>query len=388
MHPLTSTKPKVMLPIANKPLLEWNLLHAKEIGIREFLFVVSYKSEKVRSYFRDGSDWDVSISYVNQGKPLGTGHAVGVVAPFVDDVLVFCGDTVFSTKDMRKLTKYRNCMGLFTVEDPTQYGVVETHRENVAQIHEKMQCPLSNVINTGGYHFSHDIFTYIEQLSPSVRREYELTDAINQMAQDHKIHAVTMNYWFDVCYPWDLLGAQQHIMESESCSQALPVEEHVTIKGSVSIGASTILRSGSYIEGPVYIGSNCRIGPNCYIRPYTSIGDRCHVGNACEVKNSIIMNDTNIPHQNYVGDSILGEGCNLGAGTKIANLRFDKQPITVTHRGISLHTQLKKLGVIMGDHVETGINAMINTGSIVGDSVFIGPGALVSGEILSKARVY
>ncbi|MFH1014256.1 MAG: bifunctional sugar-1-phosphate nucleotidylyltransferase/acetyltransferase [Thermoplasmatota archaeon] len=388
MHPLTSTRPKVMLPIANKPLLEWNLIHARDAGVKEFLFILSYKAEIVRSYFKDGSDWDVSIRYINQGKPLGTGHAVGVSESFVDDVLVFCGDTVFGTNDIIELMKHENSMGLFTVENPQQYGVVETKDDSVVRIHEKMQNPLSHVINTGGYHFSHDIFKYIEQLKPSVRREYELTDAINEMAMHHTVRAVNMDSWFDVCYPWDLLDAQRQLLSSIMPHQDSTVEEHVNIKGPVCIGASTIVRSGSYIEGPVCIGNHCSIGPNCHIRPYTSIGNGCHVGNACEIKNSIIMSTSKIPHHNYVGDSIIGEGCNLGSGTKIANLRLDKQPISVVHRGMRISTGRRKLGVIMGDNVETGINAMINTGSIIGDSVFIGPGAIVSGEVLSGSRYY
>ena len=87
--------------------------------------------------------------------------------------------------------------------------------------------------------------------------------------------------------------------------------------------------AGSYIEGPVIIGSDCKIGPNCYIRPHTSIENSCHIGNACEIKNSIIMGNTNVPHHNYVGDSVIGQNCNLGSGTKIANLRLDKKTINI-----------------------------------------------------------
>ncbi|RLF26371.1 MAG: hypothetical protein DRN05_07120 [Thermoplasmata archaeon] len=165
------------------------------------------------------------------------------------------------------------------------------------------------------------------------------------------------------------------------------VEENVTLNGEVIIGEGSRVMNGSYIEGPVVIGRNCKVGPNCYIRPYTSIGDNCHVGNACEVKNSIIMSNSNIPHQNYVGDSIIGSNCNLGAGTKIANLRLDKRNIKVTINGKKIDTERRKLGVIMGDNVQTGINSMINVGSTIGNNVFIGPGATVSGMIKSNAQI-
>jgi NDP-sugar pyrophosphorylase family protein len=144
-----------------------------------------------------------------------------------------------------------------------------------------------------------------------------------------------------------------------------------------------VVRSGAYIVGPVIIGDGCEIGPNCFIRPSTTIGNNCHVGAASEVKNSLIMNGTRIPHLNYVGDSVIGEGCNLGAGTKIANLRLDKQNISVG----GIDTRRRKLGAIIGDNVETGINASINVGSVIGSNTFIGPGAVASGTILPGSKI-
>jgi bifunctional UDP-N-acetylglucosamine pyrophosphorylase/glucosamine-1-phosphate N-acetyltransferase len=161
------------------------------------------------------------------------------------------------------------------------------------------------------------------------------------------------------------------------------VEPNVTLKGAVAIGKNTVVKSGAYIVGPVIIGEGCEIGPNCYIRPSTTIGDNCHIGAATEVKNSIIMNGSKIPHLNYVGDSIIGEGCNLGAGTKIANLRLDKQNIRVNN----IDTKRRKLGAIIGDNVETGINVSINVGSVIGNSAFIGPGAVVSGTVLPNSKI-
>jgi bifunctional UDP-N-acetylglucosamine pyrophosphorylase/glucosamine-1-phosphate N-acetyltransferase len=145
--------------------------------------------------------------------------------------------------------------------------------------------------------------------------------------------------------------------------------------------------AGSYIEGPVSIGDNCKIGPNCYIRPHTSIGNNCHVGNACEIKNSIIMDYSNTPHQNYVGDSVIGQNCNLGSGAKVANLRLDKKNIVVVLNCNKIDTKRRKLGVVIGDNVQIGINSMMNVGSIIGNNVFIGPGAIVNGEIKPNAKI-
>ena len=143
-------------------------------------------------------------------------------------------------------------------------------------------------------------------------------------------------------------------------------------------------RQGSYIVGPVVIGENCEIGPNCYIRPCTTIGDNCHIGNAVEVKNCIVMRDSNLLHHNYAGDSIIGEGCNFGAGTKIANLRLDKREVRIC----GVNTGRRKLGAIIGDKVETGINASINVGSMIGNNTFIGPGAVASGVVSPESRIF
>ena len=162
------------------------------------------------------------------------------------------------------------------------------------------------------------------------------------------------------------------------------VEPNVTLKGEVSIGKGTVVKSGSYIEGPVIIGEGCRIGPNCFIRPCTTIGNDCHIGAAVEIKNSIIMNHTDVPHLNYVGDSVISEGCNFGAGTKIANLRLDKKNIKVN----GIDTGRRKLGAIIGDNVQTGINTSINVGTVIGSNTFIGPGAVVTGVVAPNSKIF
>jgi len=388
MHPLTYTQPKVMLPIANKPVIEWNLIHAKQAGITDFLFVVGYKDEQVRSYFQDGSKWNVHIEYINQGKPKGTGHAVGMIESFVDEFLVLCGDTIFNTQDIKKSIQEKKSIGLYTVENPKEYGIVETKEKTLIRIHEKMNDPFTNLINAGLYHFDTTLFAALQDVKKSERGEYELTDAINILTKEQPITTFTLTEWQDVGYAWNLLDANKQLLDKMEYTQKGTIEQGVTIQGNVSIGENTVIKSGSYIKGPVIIGNNCKIGPNCYIRPHTSIGDHCHIGNATEIKNSIIMNHSNAPHHNYVGDSIIGRNCNLGSGTKIANLRLDKKEIYVNLNGEKISTKRRKLGVIMGDYVQTGINSMINVGTIIGNDVFVGPGAHVFGEIHPSAHIF
>jgi len=387
MHPLTFTRPKVMLPIANKPILEWNLLNAKESGIKDFIFVIGYKSEMVRNYFGNGEKWNIKIEYVNQGKALGTAHAIGMVKKFVDRFIVLSGDTIFGKQDIKNIIKKENSMGLIKIENSEDYGIVEIDGKNVVKIFEKMQKPFTDVINAGIYHFNKKIFDLIQKTKKSLRGEYEITDSINMMINENDVEGVFLKEWRDVVYPWHLLDANEEILKKINKKIDGIIEKNTEIKGNVIIGKNSKILSGTYIEGPVVIGENCKIGPNCYIRPFTSIGNFCHVGNACEIKNSIILDNSNTPHQNYVGDSIIGENCNMGAGSKVANLRLDKKNIFVFLNGKKLNAKRRKLGVIMGDNVQTGINSMLNIGSIIGNNCNIGPGALVSGEFTSYSRV-
>jgi UDP-N-acetylglucosamine diphosphorylase/glucosamine-1-phosphate N-acetyltransferase len=387
MHPLTYTRPKVMLPIAGKPLLEWNLVNARAAGLKEFIFVVSYKSEMVRDYFGDGKPWNIKIRYVNQGKAMGTAHAIGTVEPFVGECVVLCGDTIFGTNDIKQIVKKGNKIGLVRIEKPTEYGIVELKKNNIVKIYEKMDHPSSNIINAGIYHFDKHIFNYIHKTEKSLRGEYEITDSINMMVHTKPIEGIFLKEWRDVVYPWHLLDANEELLKKMKTKIQGTVEKNVTVKGTIVVGKDTVIRAGSYIEGPVVIGTKSKIGPNCYLRPYTTIGNNCHVGNACEVKNSVIMDYSNVPHLNYIGDSIIGQHCNLGAGTTVANLKFNKHNISVILNGKKIDSKRRKLGMVMGDNVQTGINSIINVGTMIGNEVFIGPGGFAKNEIKPFARI-
>jgi len=376
-----------MLPLANKPILEHLLMEAREAGIREFTFIVGYHDEQVRDYFGSGNKWGVSIDYSTQRKQLGTADALKMVEGLVDgNFLVINGDIMVRQEDIKRLANKANTtLSVVEVEDTKDLGVVEVSNGKVVRIYEKTERPPSHMANAGLYLFTAEIFDVISQTSKSPRGEYEITGSLQLMIdKGYHISYQEISYWLDLSYPWDLLPANESLLMGIEPQNLGEIEENVVMKGVVSIGKNTVVRSGSYIVGPVIIGQDCDIGPNCYIRPYTSIGDNCHIGAAAEVKNSIIMSGSKILHHNYVGDSIIGESCNLGSGTKIANLRLDKKNIWVA----KMDTKRRKLGAIIGDRVETGINASINVGSMIGNNTHIGPGALASGVILPDSRIF
>ena len=387
MRPLTYARPKVMLPLANKPILEQLLTEVREAGIEELVFIVGYHDEQVRHYFGNGDKWGVNIEYCSQRRQLGTADALKMAEDLVKgNFLLMNGDIIVNRKDISRLSKKRdNTLGVVEVEDPHDLGVVEMRGDKVVHIYEKVEKPLFNMANAGLYLFTPEIFEAISQTAKSPRGEYEITDSLQLLIdKGHRIACQKISYWLDLSYPWDLLPANESLLTGIKAQNLGEIEENVVMKGMVSIGKNTVVRSGSYIVGPVIIGQDCDIGPNCYIRPYTAIGDNCHIGAAVEVKNSIIMKGSKIPHHNYVGDSVIGEGCNLGSGAKIANVRLDKKDVEVA----GIDTRRHKLGAIIGDGVEIGINACIDVGSMIDNNVRIGPGAIVGGIISADSNIF
>lgn len=387
MHPLTFTRPKVMVPIAGKPILEHLILELKNAGISDIILIVGYFAEAIREYFGQGENLNVDIEYHTQRKQLGTADAIRNLDKLVDsNFFLVNGDAIVRTSDIKRIISgKRNVMGLIELEDTTDMGVVEVKDGQVAKIHEKVKNPPSRLVNAGAYLLTPEVFSAIADTPPSPRGEYELTDALQIMIdKEMPIMAEKIGSWLNISYPWDMLDANEHLLAKLENKNEGTIEENAIIKGAVRVGKGTVIKSGTYLVGPVIIGEDCEIGPNCYIRPSTAIGNHCHIGAAVEIKNSIIMSNSNVPHHNYVGDSIIGQYCNLGAGTKVANLKLNKQLISVG----SINTGRRKLGVIMGDRVQTGINSCLNIGCSIGNDSIIGPSMVARGIIKPRAKIF
>jgi bifunctional UDP-N-acetylglucosamine pyrophosphorylase/glucosamine-1-phosphate N-acetyltransferase len=187
---------------------------------------------------------------------------------------------------------------------------------------------------------------------------------------------------FHIRYPWDLLRVHEQAMAALK-DPLIEGEVHpgAWITGLLRLGPGSRILPGVCIEGPVLIGAGCKIGPNCYLRGPVSIGDHCHIGLAVELKNAVLLNHTNVGHLSYCGDSILGERVNFGAGTMCANLRHDNR----THRsavgGLLVETGRRKLGVICGDGVHTGVNTSIYPGRKLWPDRSTRPGDVVQHDL-------
>ncbi len=398
MRPLTLTKPKTMLPVAGKPIIQYNIEALRECGIKDILIIVGYKEEIVKNYFKDGSEFGVNIHYATQSKLEGTANAISYGKDFIEDSLIILNgdiildeDIIQEIKDDYEKTKPDTLMVITEVEDPSAFGVVELDGEKIVKIIEKPKPGEtdSKLINTGIYIFNKDIFDKIDKTEISPRGEYEITDSLSMQIEDGKTikgHFTTKK-WMDIGKPWELIEINEELLNDIKGEIRGTVEEGVTIHGEVFLDEGSLLRSGVYIKGPVYIGKNCDVGPNSYIRGNTYFGDNVHVGNAVEIKNSIIMENTNVSHLSYVGDSILGSNCNIAAGTNIANLRFDNKNVKTTIKNKKIDSGRRKLGAIVGDSVKTGINSSLSPGVKIGVRSTIGSGVLLYDDLESDMRV-
>jgi len=385
LQPITATRPKHLIKLGGKAILEHCIEALKSCGLTDIVIVTHYMSDAIRQYFGDGEKFGVKIAYVEQKAILGTGNAVSTVEPYVDgDFTLVYGDLLFAPDSLKTVLQCYETeeaaavMAVVPVEKPENYGIVEIdNKKAVKRIIEKPaagEAP-SNLANAGIYVFSLEVFDKLQQITASVRGEWELTDALSLLIKDGKAvlaAEICRGDWFDIGRPWDLLDANSWVLKRMEHKVYGTVEQGAHLIGPVTVAETARVRSGAYIVGPAFIDEGSDIGPNCYIRPCTSIGRNVRVGNACEVKNSIIMDYTHVGHLAYVGDSILCEHCNLAAGTITANLRLDDDHVKMKVKDSVVDTGRRKLGAILGDNVKTGINALFMPGVKVGANSWIG----------------
>lgn len=388
MRPLTAHRPKVMLPVAGKPILEHLLERAVAAGFREFLFVTHYEQAAVRKHFGDGRRWKARIRYLDQKAAGGTGHAVAqlhrrVRGPFA---LVY-GDALFDTAD---LAKFRDADGIAIgakkVADARAYGLLTVRAKRLVGLEEKPREPRAGWVNAGLYTLTPDLVDRCVRLGSSPRGELEFTDAIREVLPEETVRVVPCDSWQDAGRPWDLLALQERLMGGLKRRIDGRVDRSAVLEGPVVVERGAHVRHGSVIEGPCIIQAGARIGPLAYLRASTVVGPDSHVGAHVEVKNSLLMESTNVPHMSYVGDSILGARVNLGAGTVVANLKHSDRAVRVsTEDGRWLNTGRRKFGAVVGDDVKTGVNSTINVGAVIGQGARVGPGRVVDGWVPPRA---
>jgi len=390
LQPITETRPKPLIPVLCKPLIYWQINALKNVeDVDEIIVVVSYMKDKVVEYV-NSMDISKPVRFIDQGVEKGTGDAVLKALEKIGggEALIIYGDIYL--KDWSVLKQLasidRNVIAGVEVDRPENYGVLMIEGNLLKDIVEKPSKPLSNIVNAGLYKVSVDDVLKNADVEPSPRGEIEFTDIVKKInaGKQFYVYRLEKDSWIDIGLPWNVIEANKMALEIINHSVKGFIEDYVVIKPPVYIGLNTIVRSGSYIEGPVYIGENVDIGPNARIRPYSVICDYSRIGFSVEVKESVIFEHVHASHLSYIGDSVVCEYVNLGAGTITANLRFDDQPVKMTIRGVKVSSGRRKLGAVIGGYVKTGVNVSLMPGVKIGSYSWIEPGLVVYDDIPSK----
>lgn len=356
VRPLTRSRPKAMIPVANRPIIAYPIDALLKCGIREICVVVGYRKEQVLRYL---NSLDVSFEVVVQEKQIGTANALHCAEQFIHgDFLVLPGDTYVDPVSVGKLASQQNAMLVGKHPHPSEFGVVTVKGGFVEHIVEKPTQAPSFLVNTGVYAFREGIFGMLDT--------NRITDTLSSMiAQGEKIHAVCAENWIDALYPWHLLAMNKSLLSGVIPRKSGEVSSSAEIHGNVDVGRGTRIGPFSVISGPVVIGENCTIGPHACIMPHTSIGSRVTIEPFTCIGHSIVMDDSVIGSHSRVYDAVIGEGCQLLDNTSTVS---SQSIIEIENRII----RTTAFGAVMGDEVRSGPYTTLE-GCIVGNNVTIGP---------------
>ncbi len=320
LKPLTHTRPKHLLPVANKPILFYILDQIKQTGIEDIGIVISPDTgPQIQQAVGDGSRWGLKISYILQPQPLGLAHAVKVSRDFLGDspFLMFLGDNLIQGSitgfvDQFKKERTDAVVLLKKMPNPQAFGVAQLDRNNrIVLIEEKPKQPKSDMVVVGIYVFSSAIHRAIEQIKPSARGEYEITDSIQQLINNggHVLSQVLEGWWLDTGSRDDLLKANRIMLEEFAKPKVSgSVDSKSSIVGVVEVGDGTIVEN-SKISGPASISAGCVIR-NSFIGPFTSVSDKTTIEDS-SIENSVILGDCRIRSSQPLKDSVIGQGVKL-----------------------------------------------------------------------------
>jgi glucose-1-phosphate thymidylyltransferase len=373
LDPLTENRPKPMVPVANKPVLEYVVETVARAGIDEIVLVVGYERARIQSYFGDGDDWDVAIEYAVQEKQLGTAHALLQARPYLDEpFLVLNGDRIIDASAVERVAS--SCTGdvgalvaVTSVDIPTRYGVVDLDGERVAEIREKPPAheASTNLINAGIYAFRPDVFDRIDASIAGTHGETGLPSILNELTTETTVRAVRYDgRWLDLTYLWDLPFLNGRLLEEldEPDLDAVTVSEGASIAGDVVLDRGTRVRPFATLERGVALGENVSVGANAVL------------------SNAVVMADATIEPGAVVVDAVIGQNATVGANATIAGGRGDLVVEGTYHEDV-------RLGGVIGDNATLGADVTVAPATVVGTDATVESGLTVDREVPAGTEV-
>ena len=318
LRPITHTRNKHLIPIANKPILHYAIEAAAEAGIREIGIVVNADSNEVPQAIGDGSRWGVAITYIPQATPGGLAQVVALGERFIgkDRFIFYLGDNMVVGGVKRFIDEFEksgcNCfLTLAKVKDPERFGVPEIRDGRIVGVEEKPSRPKSSYAVAGIYLYDTSIFEAVKSITPSARGELEISDAHQYLiAKGLNVgYTEITGWWKDTGKPTDLLEANRLVLDNITPSVQGEIDARSVVAGKVVIGKGARV-TNSVIRGPGIIGEGCVV-EDSYIGPFSSLGNNTVVKGS-EVEYSILLRDCRVMN---VGIRL--EGCILGNDVEI-----------------------------------------------------------------------
>ena len=391
MFPITEDK--FLINFLDKTLLQHQMEAAKRAGLNQFLIIGNPANIRQIEQIA-GMVSGARIELTLQKQPLGIADALKSAASFLDgDIIVVNPNDIFAAssytsliQEAKKKSAASYMLGYQTKEYfPGGYLVINSKNElkHIVEKPKPGQEP-SNLVNIL-VHLHTDpkrLLEYIEKVKTNNDDAYEC--ALDNLVKDrHKIKVISYtDFWAPIKYPWHIFDAVKYLLDISQprISASAYISEKATIEGKVIISDNVRILENAVIRGPVYIGSGSIIGNNALVRDYSHIGADCVIGYSTEIKGSYIDNGCWM-HSSYIGDSIIGKGCSFGAGTVLANFRFDERRISAIVGGKAIDTGRDKLGAIIGDNCKTGVNASVMPGIKIGPNSIVGSHACLTEDL-------
>ncbi|WP_227354281.1 sugar phosphate nucleotidyltransferase [Haladaptatus salinisoli] len=375
LRPLTNHRPKPMLPVGNKPLLESVIEAVSAAGVTEIVLVVGYHRERIQNRFGDGDRWNVDITYAVQEKQLGTGHALLQAEPYIEtDFIALNGDRHLKPKAVEDLIDERrqtgaSCLAVTRVEMPNRFGVVELDGQTVTDIIEK---PIpgttsSKQINAGVYAFGPEIFSAIRRTES--HGEQALTTTLRTQSDVRPLRAVPYDgFWGDISYPWDLLWLNNYVLDRQRSTSESDLPRSVRVA------------SNAVVHDDVVLDENVTVHPGAAVLRGTSVGENVSVGSNAVIEDAVIFPDATIGPGAVVRDCIVGANAAVGPNATVEGGSTDVTLADEVHRDVTF-------GGLVGDNARLGGNVTVRPGTIVGEGVTVDSGAIVGGRLEDGAFV-
>lgn len=380
LGPLTRYRPKPMVPIANRPVIEYVVDALLEVGIDSITVVVGYRGDRIQDHLEHAYSED-RFTYVTQRKQLGSGHALKQAEGLLDgEFLLVNGDTIVGAGAVRQTIERHEAAGghasaaVVESERPEDYGAIDLDDGRVVGITENPRDPRGYLINAGVYVLPPGIFDELDRIEPR-DGEYYVTDALVNLEGDVcgvELHGL----WLDPSYPWDVLSVTESILtrHPELVSERDGFEDGVLIADSANLHPTAV------VEPPAVVGANCEVNAGSIVRSGTCLGRNTHVGPHTVVDRSITGFDAHVGGSVHVRDCLIGDGTSIGDGTVLAGGPAD---VFICGR---VHTD-RSIGGIVADRVRVGEGVTVSPGVKIGPHASIAPGTTVRHDVSERAEV-